>query len=142
MSFLLPNGKVSFHYSSNSIILQRKDHKSETPCSISLADLCKSVTPNKCQLNPLLFNGHLQTAWTAVKNDDVPVYYKRRAFEANDPRYKGHFEVDFVVQPYDATARKASSPGNINHDLPPRTTFFTDEEFASLPSQTDTKPML
>src|SRR5205085_8684710 len=73
-------------------------------------------------------------------------------FEANDPDYAGHFEVDFVVPPYETA--NAADPSSKDKDtptaasaypdssgLPPRTTFFTDAEFALLPSE-DTKPML
>ncbi|KAK3671719.1 hypothetical protein LTR78_008452 [Recurvomyces mirabilis] len=117
-------------------------------------ELCKDITP-PCNLNPFLFNGHLQTAWTAVKFDGPPVHYKRRTFSAEDPNFKGHFTVDLVVAPpASLQARKQAEDGGpeasglredpvgVGHTkLPPRTTYFTDNEFEALPSE-DTKPLL
>ncbi|PGH04767.1 hypothetical protein AJ79_06989 [Helicocarpus griseus UAMH5409] len=166
LSSLLPSGKVSFHHAPNALRLARKSCAS-TPSSpatqtkadeeeyITFPDLCKSSTPEKCQLNPLLFNGHLQTAYTVVKNDDVPIYYKRWTFTANNPAYAGSFDVDFVVPPYENSLTEDTAPTaqeTINqtpkdtapppHLLPPRTSFYTAEEFAALPDATCTKPML
>ncbi|KMP02244.1 hypothetical protein CIHG_07022 [Coccidioides immitis H538.4] len=138
LSWMLPSGRVAFHHAPKSVLLPRKNPGPDDSKYISLSELCQSATPSTCQLNPLLFNGHLQTAWTVVKNDDVPVYYKRWRFEANNPNYSGTFEVDFVVDQYDAAAL---SQVEENRDLPSRTTFFTEKEFAALPSE-DTKPML
>lgn len=143
---------MAFHHAPQSLVLSRKEAAgSDQGKNISLAELCKESTPSKCQLNPLLFNGHLQTAWTAVKNDDVPVYYKRWTFESVNPSYSGSFEVDFVVAPYDASAAAgcessdtgstSAASADVNRGLPERTTFFSEKEFAALPSN-DTKPML
>lgn len=95
-----------------------------------MIDLCRSVTP-PCRLNPFLFNGHLQTFWTAIKGPDVPIYYKRHIFEHEDPSLAGTFAVDFAVKPYEP-----SDP-----TLPPRTTYYTSSEFGSIGSL-DSKPML
>ncbi|WEW61958.1 hypothetical protein PRK78_007458 [Emydomyces testavorans] len=138
LSWLLPTGRVAFHHAPKSVLLPRKSASVSDSKYISLAELCKAATPSTCQLNPFLFNGHLQTAWTVIKNDDVPVYYKRWRFEANNPNYSGSFEVDFVVDPYDVVS---VSELEQNKDLPSRTTFYTEEEFAELPSD-DKKPML
>ncbi|OAX84910.1 hypothetical protein ACJ72_00696 [Emergomyces africanus] len=170
LSSFLPSGKVSFHHAPNAIRLALKpsssqnntikedaEYQDQEQQYISLPDLCKASTPEKCQLNPLLFNGHLQTAYTIVKNDDIPVYYKRWTFEANNAAYSGSFDVDFVVAPYETSqAEDSNSPDRQEvitntpngaslptpHLLPPRTSFFTAEEFAALPSATDTTPML
>ncbi|KAK2796963.1 hypothetical protein FQN51_008929 [Onygenales sp. PD_10] len=147
LSSLLPSGRVSFHHAAKPLLLARKPSSSSSsspsppadPEYISLADLCISSTPTKCQLNPLLFNGHLQTAYTVIKNDDVPIHYKRWTFTANSPNYSGSFDVDFVVDP---STKPNNEDENDNTDLPPRTSFFTPAEFAALPSATDTKPML
>ncbi|KAK2749429.1 hypothetical protein FQN57_006363 [Myotisia sp. PD_48] len=164
LSRILPSGSVSFHHAEKSALLKRKLPKdtsapdtdesngdSISPTiseeTISLADLCKSATPSDCRLNPFLFNGHLQTAWTLAKGIDVPVYYKRWRFEGDNPDYSGSFEVDFVVDPYEPTAGKEHDNSDsttaplAEGELPPRTSFFTKEEFANLPSS-DTKPML
>lgn len=167
LSWLLPDTSVSFHHSPTPLSLPLKKNGSNGEESggeedapkqnISLADLCKSATPEKCQLNPLLFNGHLQTAYTVVKNVDVPIYYKRKIFEAENSVFKGQFAVDFVVEPYDKPGIEETNAGEKgkndtsdettsnydqkNGDLPTRTTFLSGSEIASLPS-TDTKPML
>jgi uncharacterized protein len=123
---LFGHAKTTYHHSPRTISLRRRG-KEET---ISLLDLCKSVTP-PCRLNPFLFNGHLQTIWTVVKNQDVPIYYKRHIFEHEDQCFAGTFTVDFAVQPYEDS----------DLTLPPRTTYLTSSEFSSIGSQ-DTKPML
>jgi len=79
----------------------------------------------------LLFNGHLQTCWTAIKNDGPPLHYKRKIFEAENPTYKGSYCVDFVTQP-----SSESDP-----TLPIRTTYFSEDEFNGIASL-DKRPML
>jgi uncharacterized protein len=122
---LLGHSKTSFHHAPNPIELITKAGDKST-----LLDICKTATP-PCHLNPLLFNGHLQTFWTAAKSKDIPVYYKRKVFEAEDPAFAGSFAVDFVVAPYEET----------DESLPPRTTYYEDTDFASIGSLDD-KPML
>ncbi|MCJ1256846.1 hypothetical protein MMC24_004671 [Lignoscripta atroalba] len=124
-SWILGHARTSFYHHKDSIILHTKDEKTQT-----IADLCKQVTP-PCHLNPLLFNGHLQTIWTAVKGQDIAIYYRRKIFEAEEPAYAGTFAVDFVVPPYEAT----------DETLPPRTTYYADAEFEGIASL-DSKPML
>lgn len=116
--------------------------------------LCRDVTP-PCYLNPFLFNGHLQTAWTARAYDGPPVHYRRRVFESTDDNFAGHFAVDFVVPAPALASEDKDEEGNFMDDvglkedpvgvghtvLPPRTTYFTDGDFASLASD-DTKPLL
>ncbi|KAJ9641975.1 hypothetical protein H2201_004509 [Coniosporium apollinis] len=127
MAWLLGHARTSFHYSASPISLSTKSGS-----SISLPKLCEEATP-PCQLNPLLFNGHLQTFWTAVKAQDVPITYKRKIFEAEDPAFAGTFAVDFVV-PNSTKAEKDAS-------LPERTTYYSEDEFVELGSD-DSKPML
>lgn len=117
---------TSFHHSPNPIELESLPDRKR----INMADLCKAVTPT-CRLNPFLFNGHLQTFWTAVKSQDIPIYYKRKVFEAEDPAFAGIFAVDFVVSPYHET----------DESLPPRTTHYNDTDIEEL-GCLDTKPML
>lgn len=95
-----------------------------------LLKICENATP-PCNLNPLLFNGHLQTMWTATKPAGPKVYYKRKIFEADHQTYQGTYAVDFVVDPFEENEPTLSR----------RTLYFTDEELASLGSD-DTKPML
>jgi uncharacterized protein len=123
---LFGEAKTIFHHSPRTISLRGKGEEE----TLALSDLCIAATP-PCRLNPFLFNGHLQTAWTAAKSQDVPIYYKRHIFEHEDPAYAGTFTVDFVVLPY-----KDSDP-----TLPPRTAYYISSEFSAIGSQ-DSTPML
>ncbi|CBF70977.1 hypothetical protein AN6555.2 [Aspergillus nidulans FGSC A4] len=145
LSWARPSGRVSFFSSKeNNLFLNRRNGKAGSK-QTTLKELCRTATPARCDLNPLLFNGHLQTCWTTVKFDDVPVYYKRRIFEADSEAYKGHFAVDFVVEPYkapkSAEATDAERKYTLPSGLPERTAMFSEDEFAALPSE-DSKPML
>jgi predicted alpha/beta-fold hydrolase len=125
-SWMLGRARMSwYHHPSPVEFTQEGSSK-----TISLLEVAKQATP-PCHLNPLLFNGHLQTFWTAVKGTDIPIFYKRHVFSAEDVNYRGTFAVDFVVPPYTGS----------DDSLPSRTTNYTDEEFAALGSD-DTKPML
>lgn len=117
--------KASFHHAPSTIKLSSKDGM-----KTDLLEICKTATP-PCRLNPFLFNGHLQTFWTAVKSQVVPIYYKRKIFDAEDPAFAGTFAVDFVVPSYSET----------DEFLPPRTTFYKNLELEELGSL-DAKPML
>ena len=114
-----------FHHAEETLPLKTKGGT-----TISFVDLCKAVIP-PCHLNPFLFNGHLQTMWTALKSQDVPIYYKRCIFESEDPAFVGTFAVDFAVKPYKGA----------DSSLPERTTYYTADEVESLGS-VDSKPML
>lgn len=95
-----------------------------------LLKICKATTP-PCWMNPLLFNGHLQTMWTATNPHGPHVYYRRKVFQADLQEYNGTFAVDFVAEPSEKQ----------DESLPPRTVYFSDEEFANYSSD-DSKPML
>ena len=125
----LGRATTTFHHAAEPLRLPLKS-KSQPTKTIDLVSLCEQVTP-PCRLNPLLFNGHLQTAWTTIKSQDIPIYYKRHIFEADDPAYAGTFAVDFARSPYSGS----------DESLPPRTTHFSDDEFAKIGSL-DSKPML
>lgn len=120
---------TSFYHHGSPLRLPTKNTDTEEQ-STDLPNFCKQVTP-LCRLNPLLFNGHLQTFWTAVKSQDVPIYYKRRIFSAEEAAFAGTFAVDFTVNPYEGT----------DDSLPPRTTYYSDTGFEEIGSM-DTKPML
>ncbi|KAI9762320.1 MAG: hypothetical protein M4579_000469 [Chaenotheca gracillima] len=123
LSWMLGHSKTSFYHSDKSLEL-----KDKSGSKISLAETCEAATP-PCRLNPFLFNGHLQTFWTVMKHDTVPIYYRRKIFSAESAAYAGTYAVDFVVPPFK------------DHDesLPPRTANFEEsEEIRSL----DDKPML
>jgi hypothetical protein len=117
--------KTRYWHSENSLELTLTSGKTTT-----LAELCTSVIP-PCRVNPFLFNGHLQTMWTLVKGQHVPIHYKRHVFEAEDETYTGQFSVDFAVSPN----------SDYDRDLPPRTTYFSDKAFEEIGSLDD-KPML
>ncbi|QSZ30683.1 hypothetical protein DSL72_000241 [Monilinia vaccinii-corymbosi] len=122
----LGHAKIGFTHSPNPISIKSKDGS-----TTDLLKICEESTP-PCRLNPLLFNGHLQTMWTAIKNDGPPIYYKRKLFENEDPAYQGSFAVDFVVhEPYP----------EVDDTLPIRTTYYTDDEFSGIASL-DSRPML
>jgi hypothetical protein len=121
----LGHAKITFTHSPTSLELKARDGS-----PTDLLQICKESTP-PCHLNPFLFNGHLQTMWTAIKNDGPPIYYKRKIFEAEDPAYRGSFAVDFVVEPYSGS----------DSTLPLRTTYFGDNEFGGM-SSLDNRPML
>lgn len=122
---LLGHSKISFHHAARPVEIVTKAGDKTT-----LLKICEAATPS-CWLNPFLFNGHLQTFWTAVKSKDIPVYYKRKVFEAEDPAFAGSFAVDFVVEPYEES----------NASLPARTTYFGDTDFDKIGSLDD-RPML
>ena len=139
---------TTFTHAEEPLILPTKTGPSRV-----FSEICQDTTP-PCNLNPFLFNGHLQTAWTAVKSAGPPIHYKRRVFEAEDPGFKGNFTVDFVVAPPAKKAGKRAEDGGPEDDglredpvgvghtrLPPRTTYFTNQEFSALGSD-DTKPLL
>ena len=139
---------TTFTHSSEPLILPTKSGPKR-----ALPELCKDITP-ECYLNPFLFTSSLQAAWTLIKAAGPSIHYKRRTFQAEDPRFAGHFTVDFVVAPPPTlTDGKAIDGGPEDeglredpvgvghHRLPPRTTYFTDKEFENLASE-DTKPLL
>ncbi|KAK3325755.1 Alpha/Beta hydrolase protein [Apodospora peruviana] len=119
------HANVSFTHSASPLALQRKDGT-----ATDLLKVCEKATP-ACQLNPLLFNGHLQTMWTAVKEHGPQIYYRRTIFDAEQNPYAGTFAVDFVVEPHQ----------DVDDSLPPRTAYFSQHDFARIGSD-DTRPML
>ncbi|KAI1076278.1 AB-hydrolase YheT [Whalleya microplaca] len=122
----LGRAKIEFTTSATPLALKEKDG---TPTD--LLRICEAAVP-PCQLNPLLFNGHAQTMWTAAKAHGPPLHYKRRIFEADHAEFNGSFAVDFAVPPAD------SEP---DASLPPRTTYFSEGELADLGAD-DARPML
>lgn len=125
LSWIAGHATTAFYHDREPVGLKTKDGK-----DINFANFCESTT-SPCRLNPLLFNGHLQTIYTAAKDQDIPIVYRRKVFESDDHHYPGSFAVDFV----------AETSGAHDSTLPPRTTLFTDQEFGDLGSH-DTKPMI
>jgi len=135
LSWLLGHGKTSYTSHDNPAPL-----KTKAGSKTSLPKLAAVSIP-PCRLNPFLFNGHLQTMYTAVKDPGPPIYYKRQILSSDHSVYPGTFAVDFVVSKQ--AGETASS--SISHDeaakLPERTTHFTPSEWDDLPSN-DSKPMI
>lgn len=122
----LGQARVGFTHAPSTLSIKKKDQS-----TTDLLTICQESTP-PCNLNPLLFNGHVQTIWTSVlKTDGPPLHYKRKIFEAEDARFEGSFTVDFVSAPFSET----------DDTLPIRTTYFKDEEFEGIASL-DSRPML
>ncbi|TWU72272.1 hypothetical protein ED733_002598 [Metarhizium rileyi] len=121
----LGHAKVEFTHAPAPRAIRGKDGK-ET----DLLKIVEEITP-PCRLNPLLFNGHAQTMWTATKPRGPPVYYRRKLFDADHATYKGTFAVDFAVEPF----------AESDETLPRRTLHYTDEELENISSD-DSKPML
>lgn len=125
LEWALGHTEVTFHASRNSVSLATK--------SGDLSDwysLCRRAIP-PCQLNGLIFNGHLQTFGVVFDRPKLPIYYKRWVFQQENTLFPGQFAVDFVVNPNE----------DRGDGLPENTTNFTEEEFDKLGSL-DSKPML
>ncbi|KAG9195809.1 hypothetical protein G6011_00930 [Alternaria panax] len=136
MSWLLGHSKTTYTSHSSPTTLQTKSGSKTT-----LPELAKASIP-PCRLNPFLFNGHLQTMYTAVKDPGPPIYYKRQIFDSNHSVYPGTFAVDFVVSKEESeeAAARMEKEGD-STVLPERTSNYTLEEFEKIGSD-DTKPML
>ncbi|SZF04167.1 unnamed protein product [Blumeria hordei] len=124
----LGTAQTSFTHSPSTIKLNESDGTES-----DLSTVCRESTP-PCKLNPLLFNGHLQTMWTAIGKEGPHLHYKRKIFEASDQTYAGTFAVDFLAEPSSET----------DETLPIRTTYFSDNEFKNMKSSgfEDDRPML
>ncbi|KAK4459777.1 Alpha/Beta hydrolase protein [Cladorrhinum samala] len=116
---------VDFTHSTTPLSLKKKDGT-----TTNISKIVKGAVP-PCQLNPLLYNGHLQTMWTAVKEHGPQIYYRRKIFHAQGKTCAGSFAVDFVTEPHD----------DADESLPPRTAYYSEEKLAKIASN-DTRPML
>jgi predicted alpha/beta-fold hydrolase len=147
-SYLTGERTITYTHSEEPLVLPTYDGPDR-----ALPEICKDVIP-PCFLNPFLNNGHLQTAWTSVKDKGPQIHYKRRVFAAEDEAFKGHFTVDFVVAPPPPKTNAKAEDGGVEDQglredpvgightrLPPRTTYFTDKEFENIGTN-DTKPLL
>lgn len=121
----LGHAKINFTHAPAPLPLRNKDGQ-----ATDILKIVEQATP-PCHLNPFLFNGHLQTMWTATKPSGPPIYYRRKVFNADHKTYQGTFAVDFAVEPFE----------EVDESLPRRTVHFTDEQSQDIGSQ-DSKPML
>jgi predicted alpha/beta-fold hydrolase len=144
MSLFAPT-TPSLHHAARTISLRTHDNT-----TVPLSEFVAPLIPPYYG-NPLLFNGHLQTAWTVAKfGDPFVIHYARRHFV--NPRDGGHFAVDFVTGTHDDTSDDPAPAqvleeypeemaAMIEDQLPPRTRHMTPEEAAGLGSD-DSRPML
>lgn len=132
ISWILGHAKTSYTSHSSPISLKTQSGQKTT-----LSHLAQSAIP-PCRLNPFLFNGHLQTMYTAVKDPGPPIYYKRKIFDSNHSVYPGQFAVDFVVSKEEGEAALQSTDGT---ELPERTRNFAGADWEAMRSD-DNKPML
>ncbi|EKG13788.1 hypothetical protein MPH_09097 [Macrophomina phaseolina MS6] len=119
--------RVSFHHSDHPISLTDRSNR-----AVTLPELCQRSTP-PYHPSLILFNGHLQTVWTALKRTEVVVRYKRQIFASENDLYPGTFAVDFVSQDDSDIKQEDSS-------LPPHTTYFRDADAPT--GSADCRPML
>lgn len=129
MSWLLGHGKTAYNHHSSLIPLATKSGSKTTLLEIAQS----SIAP--CRLNPFLFNGHLQTMFTAWKDPGPPIHYKRHIYTSNHSVYPGTFAVDFVV------SKEEGSAAIVDPELPERTTLYSEKEWENVGSDDD-KPML
>ena len=132
LSWILGHSKTSYTSAPTPIPLKTKSGQKTT-----LTALAQSSIP-PCRLNPFLFNGHLQTMYTAVRDPGPPIFYKRQQFESNHSVYPGQFAVDFVVSKEEG---KKAAKERKDPSLPERTTTFTTTEWETMKSD-DNRPML
>ncbi|KAF2688915.1 AB-hydrolase YheT [Lentithecium fluviatile CBS 122367] len=131
--FLFGHAKTTYTHHKSPIHLPTK-----TKGKTSLATIAqKSIPP--CHLNPLLFNGHLQTFWTIVHAHGPPIHYKRKIIESTHSIYPGQFTVDFVIAPPSSTDQERAAEED--DTLPPRTTYYSPAEWENIGSD-DGTPML
>jgi len=118
----------SLHHAARTVCL--KTHSNEF---VSLSNFATPLIP-PYHGNPLLFNAHLQTAWTVTKFDDpFTIHYARRHFV--HPVDGGHFAVDFVTSEFP----ESESPD----DLPARTRHMSASELEwQSAGSPDSRPVL
>jgi predicted alpha/beta-fold hydrolase len=133
VSWILGHAKTSYTHHTDPVPLKTKSGQKTT-----LAEIAQSSIP-PCRLNPFLFNGHLQTMYTARPDPGPPIHYKRKVFDSTHSVYPGQFAVDFVVskEAGESALESSSKPST----LPERTTNFSASEWDSIASS-DTQPML
>jgi predicted alpha/beta-fold hydrolase len=135
LSWILGHSKTTYTSHKSPTTLRTKNGEKTT-----LNELAASSIP-PCRLNPFLFNGHLQTMYTAVKDPGPPIHYKRQIFDSTHSVYPGTFAVDFVVRKEEGEeAEKVEKPVD-DPALPIRTTNFSPSEWEDVPSN-DNRPMV
>jgi predicted alpha/beta-fold hydrolase len=128
-------GTVTLTSAQKTVLLKLK-LSSSTKENVSLRELVEGII-SPVRLNPLMFNGHVQTMAVATGKGgaDPHIYYKRKEWESDSKFYPGHFTTDFVVP----TPKK---PTPRDRNLPPRTHDFTDEDWTDFISSDNNKPLV
>lgn len=133
VSWLWGHARKHFYHCQKTISVPLKTPNGSSQ-PVDLLSLCQDVTP-ECYLNPLLCTGHLQTMYSVLKGQHCPIHYKRHVFTSDHTAYPGSFAVDFVTQ-------TPTAPDKEDSKLPPRTTFFSEDEFNTLRSDDDTPVLI
>jgi predicted alpha/beta-fold hydrolase len=131
LSWILGHGKTFYTHHPSPVPLTTKSGSKTT-----LAQIAQDSIP-PCRLNPFLFNGHLQTMYTARPDPGPPIFYKRKLFDSNHSVYPGTYAVDFVVTKEEGEAATKTKDAS----LPERTANFTSAEWDDMNSK-DTTPMI
>ncbi|OAL42522.1 medium-chain fatty acid ethyl ester synthase/esteras-like protein 1 [Pyrenochaeta sp. DS3sAY3a] len=132
LSWMLGRVKIFYTSHNNPVPLKTKSGQETT-----LLEIARSSIP-ACRLNPFLFNGHLQTIYTAFETVGPLIYYKRKILDSNHSVYPGQFAVDFVVS---KEKGENTQHGNEDHALPNRTTTFSLSEWSEV-GREDDQPMI
>jgi predicted alpha/beta-fold hydrolase len=131
LSWILGHGRTTYTHHTTPIPLATKSGAQTTLPALAAS----SIPP--CRLNPFLFNGHLQTMYTAVKDPGPPIYYKRKLMDSDHSVYPGQFAVDFVVSKEEGAAAAPDA------ELPERTSVYAGKEWDAIAQgSADDKPML
>lgn len=135
----------TYYHHPSPVLLKPKDSN----ISESLVSVCKSAIPPYYP-HPLLLNGHLQTCAILFASDHVPIHYKRHVLKSETPNDPGTFSIDVVIpapeEPIEATQTPTASKKVLSENdpdyFPPRTTFFTEDEFEAWKSDDETNPLV
>jgi predicted alpha/beta-fold hydrolase len=131
LSWILGHGRTTYTHHTTPIPLATKSGAQTTLPALAAS----SIPP--CRLNPFLFNGHLQTMYTAVKDPGPPIYYKRKLMDSDHSVYPGQFAVDFVV------SKEEGAVAVPDAELPERTSMYAGKEWDVIAQgSADDRPML
>ncbi|KAF3922659.1 hypothetical protein ABW21_db0202325 [Orbilia brochopaga] len=141
---------LRYHHHPSPVLLKQVSGSSTSNDTVpeSLVSVCKSAIP-PFYPHPLLRGGHLQTCAILFASVEIPIHYKRFLLTADSPDGSdtGTFSIDVVVPP-PSPAEAASTPSKkvlLESDpeyFPPRTSYFTNEEFDAWSSESETNPLV
>lgn len=138
----------TWYHHPSPVVLASRDPSASDSKPQSLSALCKSVVP-PFYPHPLIRGGHLQTCAILLGAKEVPIHYKRIVLTADNADSDDHgiFSVDVVVPPPSSPETKETPSKKVLLEtdpeyFPPRTSMFSEEEFASWESDTETTPLI